>query len=112
MSPAAVRGEKIFRGKGGCASCHLGPLFTDNLIHNTGVPQEPGNNDAGSTAVPGGGFNTPALRDDAATAPYMHNGILPTLRDVVIFYDRNTVLGPLHLKANEMDDLVAYLEAL
>ena len=35
----ALRGEKLFQGKGGCIECHGGPLFTDNLIHNTGVPQ-------------------------------------------------------------------------
>jgi cytochrome c peroxidase len=39
MSDAALRGEKLFQGKGGCIECHGGPLFTDNLVHNTGVPQ-------------------------------------------------------------------------
>ena len=39
LSPAALRGEKIFQGKGACIECHGGPLFTDNLVHNTGVPQ-------------------------------------------------------------------------
>ena len=39
MSDAARRGEKIFQGKGGCIECHGGPLFTDNGVHNTGVPQ-------------------------------------------------------------------------
>jgi cytochrome c peroxidase len=39
LSPAALRGEKIFQGKGGCIECHGGPDFTDNLVHNTGVPQ-------------------------------------------------------------------------
>jgi len=35
----ALAGEKIFQGKGGCIECHGGPLFTDNLTHNTAVPQ-------------------------------------------------------------------------
>src|SRR3954453_16748028 len=39
LSPAALRGEKLFRGKGGCIECHGGPHLPDNLIHNTGVPQ-------------------------------------------------------------------------
>jgi cytochrome c peroxidase len=39
LSPAALRGEKLFQGKGGCIECHGGPQFTDNLIQNTGVPQ-------------------------------------------------------------------------
>src|SRR3954451_2039389 len=64
LSPAALRGEKIFQGKGGCIECHGGPDFTDNLVHNTGVPQvdfkspyRPGNplltsNDLGAPAPP------------------------------------------------------------
>jgi cytochrome c peroxidase len=39
LSPAQLRGEKLFQGKGGCIECHGGPQFTDNLTHNTGVPQ-------------------------------------------------------------------------
>jgi cytochrome c peroxidase len=39
MSAAAKRGELLFQGKGGCIECHGGPLFTDNLVHDTGVPQ-------------------------------------------------------------------------
>jgi cytochrome c peroxidase len=39
LSAAARRGEKIFQGKGGCIECHGGPSFTDNGVHNTGVPQ-------------------------------------------------------------------------
>jgi cytochrome c peroxidase len=39
MSKEALAGEKLFQGKGGCIECHGGPLFTDNLEHNTGVPQ-------------------------------------------------------------------------
>jgi cytochrome c peroxidase len=39
MSPQALAGEKLFQGKGGCIECHGGPQFTDNLEHNTGVPQ-------------------------------------------------------------------------
>jgi len=111
MSAAAQNGERLFRGKAGCVSCHFGPLFTDNLIHVTGVPKSSGDTDPGSASVPGG-FNTPQLRDIGATAPYMHNGSIPTLLDVVNFYDQNVVLGPLHLKPAEIADLVAYLEAL
>jgi cytochrome c peroxidase len=39
LSDAALRGEKLFQGKGGCIECHGGPLFTDNLTHDTAVPQ-------------------------------------------------------------------------
>jgi cytochrome c peroxidase len=110
-------GEEIFVGKAGCVACHGGPQFTDNQIHDTGVPQVnvaqlgPGN-DPGSSTVPGG-FNTPQLRDVRNTAPYMHNGALKTLADVVDFYNSNPLTGgPLRLTPAERAALVAYLETL
>jgi cytochrome c peroxidase len=65
-------------------------------------------------------YRTPSLRNVALTAPYMHDGSLPTLRDVVAFYNRGGVpnevldplIRPLGLSAPEMDDLVAFLESL
>jgi cytochrome c peroxidase len=64
----------------------------------------------------------PGLRNVAQTAPYMHNGSLPTLRDVVKHYselneerlhaDGERVLKPLRLTPAEVDDLVAFLESL
>lgn len=146
MSAAALRGEGLFQTKGGCIECHGGPLFTDNLIHNTGVPQvtfttqngltkmstdkgttppppapacivpegvEPPLGCEGPLPFPGSAFiNTPQLRDVRNTAPFMHNGAFRTLRDVVLFYDRSSALAPLNLTEPEIDDLVAYLEAL
>jgi cytochrome c peroxidase len=111
MSPAALRGQRLFQGKAGCMSCHGGPLFTDNRLHNTLVPQAPGGTDPGAPN-PKGAFNTPALRDVANTAPYMHNGVLPTLRDVVVFYNTRASTAPLGLTDAEIDDLVAYLNSL
>jgi cytochrome c peroxidase len=69
-----------------------------------------------------GEFRVPGLRGAAATAPYMHNGSVPTLRDVVKFYselneerlhaDGEKILRPLHLSREEAEDLVAFLESL
>lgn len=69
-----------------------------------------------------GEFRVPSLRNVARTAPYMHNGRLPTLRDVIKRYseidldrlhaDGERILKPLHLKENEIDDMVAFLESL
>lgn len=111
MSPAALRGQRLFQGKAGCISCHMGPLLTDNRLHNTLVPQAPGANDPGAAGQPHA-FNTPQLRDVANTAPYMHNGAFTNLRQVVEFYDKTASTAPLHLTDQEMDDLVAYLQAL
>jgi cytochrome c peroxidase len=116
MSAAAVRGENIFNGKGQCAHCHTGSLFTDRLQHNDGVPPLPGETDPGANGTGNpdpNGFDTPTLRDIANTGPYMHNGEFKTLEDVVNFY--NTI-GPgghgLSLKPDEEADLVAFLKAL
>ncbi|HEY3019473.1 MAG TPA: c-type cytochrome, partial [Solirubrobacteraceae bacterium] len=111
MSPAALRGEALFQGKGGCIACHGGPLFTDNGVHNTLVPNRPGWDDPGAP-IPPGAFNTPTLRDVRNSAPYMHNGVFKTLRDVVDFYNSRSSIAPLHLTPEEIDDLVAYMDAL
>ncbi|MCP5037647.1 MAG: c-type cytochrome [Rhodobacteraceae bacterium] len=67
-----------------------------------------------------GGFMTPTLRELRYTAPYMHNGMLETLGDVVAFYNggggddpnMDTRIQPLDLNAGEQADLVAFLESL
>jgi cytochrome c peroxidase len=113
MSPAAIRGETLFQGKGACIACHGGPLFTDNNMHNTLVPQRNGWHDPGATVTGFPGFfNTPQLRDVRNTAPYMHNGVFKTLRDVIDFYNARSSIAPLHLTPQEIDDLVAYMDAL
>jgi cytochrome c peroxidase len=111
MSSAALRGQRLFQGKAGCISCHSGPLLTDNRLHNTLVPQVSGANDPGAPNPPHS-FNTPQLRDVANTAPYMHNGVLTNLREVVEFYDKTASTAPLNLTDQEMSDLVAYLQSL
>jgi cytochrome c peroxidase len=138
MSEAAQRGLELFQGKAGCVECHGGPEFTDNLIHNTLVPQAPpmfagapANNDHGAKQPPAGspvcpnipinpleplecGFNTPTLRGNGllATAPYMHNGVFSTLEQVVSFYNTQSSVAPLNLTAQEQADLVALLKEL
>jgi cytochrome c peroxidase len=108
MSAAAKRGEELFQGKGGCVGCHLGPLFTDNSLNQ--IERVP-DSDIGNPQQPGA-FNTPTLRDVANTAPYMHDGRLKTLHDVVEFYDNDSTIAPLDLTQDEVSDIVAYLEAL
>jgi cytochrome c peroxidase len=114
LSPAARRGESIFVGKGSCIGCHVGPALTDGALHDLHVPQADGDDDTG--AAPSGpllrAFNTPGLRDISSTAPYMHNGSLATLPDVVRFYNERSILAPLQLTDGEIDDLVAYLQSL
>jgi cytochrome c peroxidase len=111
LSPAALRGQQLFQDKGQCISCHGGPLFSDDQLHNTGVPRTPGATDSGNPVVPGA-FNTSSLRDISNLAPYMHNGVFTTLKQVVEFYNTTSSIAPLHLTPQEIDDIVAYLESL
>jgi len=125
MSPAAVRGQHLFNGKGHCTPCHSGAAFSDQGYHNLGAGMDKPNPDLGREAVTKdsrdrGRFKTPGLRNCALTAPYLHTGAEKTLRDVIDFYDRggapnpdlDPLMVPLRLTEREKDDLVAFLEAL
>ncbi len=115
----------IFESKGRCWICHSGPNFTDEQFHNTGVGAADGVAEPARVAVTGadadrGRFKTPTLRGLSMTAPYMHDGSLDTLADVVEFYRRggepnghlDPAMQPLELTDDEADSLVAFLEAL
>jgi cytochrome c peroxidase len=77
----------------GCDRCHDGPMFSDFDHHAEGVPEHPllPQPDAGAGRFR---FRTPSLRNVALTAPYMHNGMLATLQDVLRFYDNGRSENP------------------
>ncbi len=125
MSPAAVRGMKLFQGKGHCSPCHSGPAFSDQSFHNLGVAMSKPNPDLGREAHTKnprdrGRFKTPGLRNVALTFPYLHDGSAKTLAEVIDLYDRggeknpdlDPLVFPLHLTSAEKNDLVAFMEAL
>ena len=111
-------GLAIFRGKARCSTCHAGPNFTDENFHNTGIAWRDGQ--LADQGAGEGKFKVPTLREVARTAPYMHDGSLATLEDVVDYYDRggnpnpglDEDLRPLHLDAGEKQALVAFLRSL
>ncbi|MCC6393506.1 MAG: c-type cytochrome [Bryobacterales bacterium] len=111
-------GLKLFRGKANCSACHVGPNFTDERLHNTGVAWRDGRfTDAGAGQ---GNFKTPTLREIARTVPYMHDGSLATLEEVIEYYDRggnhspglDAEIRPLRLTAVEKQALIAFLRSL
>jgi cytochrome c peroxidase len=133
LSPAAIRGLDIFTDtkRGNCATCHtIGKdyaLFTDGKFHNTGlgVSGEGELTDLGRYAVTKveadkGAFKTPGLRNVAESAPYMHDGSLKTLKDVVDFYAGGGNSNPyldkdikaLNLTERDRSDLVEFLKSL
>ncbi len=134
MSAAAIRGLDVFRDpkKGNCAVCHTiekdSALFTDNKFHNLGVGidskgelKDLGRFEVTKVEADRGAFKTPTLRNIAQSGPYMHDGSLKTLKDVVDFYVgggnsnqwRDKEIKSLeHLSKQQRADLVAFMEAL
>ncbi len=125
LTPEQRAGLWIFESKGGCWRCHPPPLFTDERFHNTGVGVVDGAPRPGRQAHTGdpadaGRFKTPTLRGIGLTAPYMHDGSLATLEDVVSFYGRgghpnanlDPQLRPVALTAGEQASLAAFLRSL
>ena len=129
LSPAARRGWDLFQGKAGCAQCHRftreSPFFTDFEFYNLGVgwaapKPDLGRYDVTKDKADRGRFRTPSLRDVALTAPYMHDGSLATLGDVVTFFERGGLpnnyldprIQPFQLSPEERADLIAFLESL
>ncbi len=119
LSEAAQRGMKLFFGKANCSACHAGASFTDNAFHNIGVP----GTDVGREAISKqlgdrGSFKTPTLREIARTAPYMHDGSMKTLEEVVAHYNKGGTphpqldeeIFPLKLTETEATDLVTFLK--
>ncbi len=134
LSPAAQRGLKVFLDpkKGNCNACHVVgekyALFTDNKFHNLGVGvdtkgefKDLGRYTVTKVETDKGAFKTPTLRNIAQTGPYLHDGSLKTLKDVIDFYVGGGNSNPyrdkeIHaldfLTARERSDLVAFLESL
>jgi cytochrome c peroxidase len=133
MSPAGGglcdlerEGLRLFRDKARCYICHSGDHFTDEMFHNTGISWRDGRlQDEGRATVTRknfdkGAFKTPTLREIANTAPYMHDGSIATLDQVIEYYDRggnanpylDENIAPLHLSGEDKRALLAFLRAL
>ena len=122
ISEEAKRGFTLFNTKAQCASCHEGWNFTNDGFQDIGLPSD----DVGrGKFMPGVvkmqyAFKTPGLREITSRSPYMHDGSLATLEQVVEHYDRGGVdrpsrsdlVKPLGLTAQEKSDLVAFLKTL
>jgi cytochrome c peroxidase len=137
LSDAAKRGAELFFGdRTGCTQCHAGANYSDEAYHNLGVgmesiadlreddaikqPLDWGRYEVTKDEADRGAFKTPGLRNVAETGPYMHDGSLETLDEVVAWYVKggqpnaflSPLIEPLDLTAEEQADLVAFLEAL
>ena len=115
----------VFFNKAKCDQCHEGASFTLNAFHNLGIGQDKADPHPGRFAVSRkaedlGAFKTPTLREIEHTFPYMHDGSLKTLEEVVDFYDKGGIpnknlderMKKLNLTAQDKTDLVAFMKAL
>jgi cytochrome c peroxidase len=133
LSAQERRGFSLFSGPALCGRCHRPPLFTDGKFHNLGIgwnAETATFTDYGRQAVTKGTiweadpgtFKTPTLREVTRHPPYMHDGSIATLREVVEFYNRGAIANPdlafaiprsgLGLAPSEIADIVAFLGAL
>lgn len=140
MTASALLGYNLFKGKAGCAACHVigtqdEPRFTANEFFNTGIGFQSEARRAAETpdALTDRGreevthlrsdrykFRTPTLRNVELTAPYMHDGSLKTLEDIVAYYnaggssdpEKDPRIKPLNLSTDEQQALVAFLKSL
>jgi cytochrome c peroxidase len=122
LTKQQLAGLRLFRGKAGCTACHLGPNLTDERFHNTGIgwPGDEGRFAFTASQADKGAFKTPSLREAARTPPYMHDGTLATLEEVIDFYDKGGTTNPqldpemreLKLTSEEKLALVEFLKAL
>lgn len=125
LSAQAKHGLWIFESRGKCWQCHAGKNYTDESFRNTGVswgkePLDLGRFEISKKDEDKGRFKVPTLRGIAHTAPYMHDGSLKTLEEVVAFYNKggnanpnlDKAMKPLELTKDEEADLVAFLKAL
>jgi cytochrome c peroxidase len=125
LTPQERHGLWLYESKARCWQCHSGRNFTDEEFHNTGVSWGQAPLDLGRLKVTKddadrGKFKTPSLRGVALTAPYMHDGSLATLDNVVEYYNKGGIENPnrdpkltaLNLSPDELRALVAFLKAL
>ena len=125
LTAEQVRGLDVFRNKAKCDQCHEGVNFTTNEFHNLGVGMDQTKPDVGRFEVTKkdadwGAFKTPTLRDVARTGPYMHDGSLKTLEEVVDFYDKGGTpnknldekMKKLNLTAEDKRALVEFMKGL
>jgi cytochrome c peroxidase len=124
LTEQEIRGMNLFfSDRTKCSVCHSGFLFTDMKFHNTGTTTH--YFDRGRFYVTGkmedrGKFLTPSLRNVELTSPYLHDGAYFTLGIVIdnyneggkLFINKDTLIKPLHLSAQEKSDIISFLKTL
>jgi cytochrome c peroxidase len=121
ISNAAKRGFALFTGKALCFACHIGWRFTDDKFHDIGTTTvDEGRGRVIKDETLNFAFKTPTLRSVTLRAPYMHNGSIATLNEVMRHYENGGIERPsrspmmlaIQLSDQERADLVSFMETL
>lgn len=144
LTPQQITGFNLFMGKAQCGTCHFAPLFNGllpplyniteveslGMVANADFSNPVADTDSGRFHIMPSpfyidAFKTPTIRNAAKTAPYMHNGALKTLEELIEFYNKgggeslglhfpNQTLSdkPLNLTKEEITCLVSFMESL
>ncbi len=128
LNAAEVRGMELFIYDANCVFCHKEPYFGNDEFFNIGLFDGKDKNDIGRFTVTHdstniGAFETPNLRNIALTAPYMHDGSMKTLKEVLEYYNepdkhvpnsknRHVNMAPLKMNSKHIEDLEAFLRSL
>ena len=123
MSRSEKRGMKLFFKKLHCANCHSGFNFTNFSVQNNGlysVYKDPGRKRATKKEVDNALFKVPTLRNISLTAPYMHDGSIASLEEVIRHYEnggeahpnKSEIIKPFKLKTRQRNDLINFLNCL
>lgn len=124
LSESARRGRELyFTDKANCSACHVGANLTDEKYHNIGIGMDKEKPDIGRQDTTGdakdrGAYKTPTIRNVALSAPYMHDGSLKTLEEVVEWYAKGGHPNPtlsekikkLELSDQDKKDLVEFMK--
>lgn len=124
MTSEQIDGYKLFKHLA-CDNCHNGPNLTDGRFQNIGIGMDAEHPDLGRYEITKnekdkGAFKVPTLREVSKTYPYMHDGSLATLEDVIEYYNKGGIpnpnlhplMKPLGLSAQQKKALVSFLQAL
>ncbi|MBS4166729.1 Methylamine utilization protein MauG [Neochlamydia sp. AcF65] len=124
MSTEQVNGYQVFLSKG-CIDCHHGVNFSSGDFANIGIGMASSKPDLGRYEITKkdkdwGAFKVPILREIVSNHPYMHDGSLKTLEEVIEYYDKggtpnpnlHPLMKPLQLKEEEKKALLSFLKAL
>lgn len=127
ISKAEKLGFRMFQ-KAGCANCHFGPMLSDFTEHTLGIPENEKLTEYDKGLYEDYAFRTPSLRNLRFTAPYMHNGTMNTLQDVLEFYEDtsngrmrhdsleysqiDTFIQQINLSVKEIGPIISFLNTL